>query len=343
MAISLYGDFRFATRLLARSPAFAVIAVLSLAVGIGATTAVCSFVDGLLLRPLPAVLERPDELVEVAGVRAPDRQHYQPLSWADYQDLGSRPHSLRGLAAMAACAVAVNGNGPAERVGGLAVTPNYFDLLRLHPLRGRFLATTDERQPVAILGYDLWRREFAANPTIIGGRAALNGKPMTIIGVAPQGFTGTDLVSKTEVWVPLGEFAEVATGYHVQLEGKRDRTQTWLRALGRLVPGSTIASARSELEARSTSLAATYPASNAQRGVVVVPLAETALGFGPQGPMILRAFSTRLAAVAGLVLAVACLNVAGLLVARSLQRSREAAIRISLGATRLSVARQLWI
>src|SRR3954468_8962271 len=336
----LFHDVRFAVRLLRKSPYLTAIAVASLALGIGATTAVFSLMDALLLRPLPAI-HAPSEVVSVlaADVRKPDRLGM--LSWGDYVDYASRTDVFSGLAAVADCEVSLTSGGLAERVSALAVSPSYFSALGLRPARGRLFSPRDAQEPVAVLGFGLWHRRFGANLKVIGSPIVLNGTSLTVGGIAPEGFWGTDLGTRREIWFPLGSYPRISKGVFAPLTGRQDRKQPWLNAVGRLAPGVTVAKAQSVLSAVAKNLAATYPDTNARRGARVLPLTEVALGQGMR-PLVLG-FTARLLAVVALVLAVVAINVAGLLLARGLARRREIAVRLSLGAGRKRLVRQLFV
>lgn len=328
-------EVRFSLRLLGKNPVLNMVALVCLAAGIGAATAVFSLVDTLLLRPVPAV-RAPEELVRLFSVSTRKPDELLPLSWANYLDYARRGE-LATLASMAPCDLSLTQGGPAERVSGLAVSGTYFSVLGLKPGLGRFFSSNEESEPIAILGYDLWRRRFGADAGVVGKKIVLNGKDLTVVGVAPEGFSGVDLSTRREVWLPLGAYSSIAKGVLVPLTGRQDRQQEWLEVVGRLSPGVSLQKARSGFEVVARNLAASFPEA-AERGVRLLPLREVALGVG-QRPAV-KSFTVRLMAAVSLALFVAVINLAGLLLARALARRREIGIRVSLGCGRGRLARQ---
>ena len=330
-------DARFALRLLGKSPLITAVAAGSLALGIGSTTAVFSLVDALLLRPLPA-LRATESLVAVEGIQTKEPEKPRQVAWADFLDYANQKDAVAGLAAMAGCDLSLTHRGPAERLSGLAVSSNYFATLGLKPALGRLLSAADETAPVAVLGHGLWQRRFGGDPGMIGSAIQLNGKTFTVVGIAPEGFVGTSLNTRREVWLPLGVYSQVAAGVLSSFTGEHDRKQEWLDLLGRLPAGMSVERAQSALAVVASRLEASYPEASG-RGVRVLPLTEAALGPGKR-PLI-EGFSARLMAIAALALAVAVVNVAGLLLTRAIARQKELAIRLSLGASRWRLIRQL--
>lgn len=334
----LRDDVRFALRLLCKSRILAALTAGSLAIGIGATTAVFSLVDALLLHPLPTV-GSPEELVAILGTHTREPERLRPLSWADTRDYAALEDVLTGLAAAAGFDLSLTHGGAAERVSGAAVSPNYFTVLGVRPAHGRLFSRNEETAPVTILGHGLWQRHFGGDLRILGSAVHLNGRRLTVIGIAPEGFWGTDRSTRREIWLPLGAYSQVVKGILVPFSGQHDRKQEWLSVLGRLAPGVSLERAQSALSARAGTLASTYPETNGGRGVRLLPLTETALGQGMRP--VLRSFSIRLMAAMALVLAVAVINTAGLLLAHALARRREIAVRLSLGSSPGRIVRQL--
>lgn len=332
----LLQDVRFSFRLLAKSPVLNGVALVCLAVGIGAATAVFSLADALLLRPVPSV-QAPEGLVRLFSVptRTPDQ--LRALSWANYLDYAER-RDVVSLAAMASCNLSLTQGGPAERLSGLAVSGTYFSVLGLKPSLGRFFSAEQESEPIAVLGYDLWRRRFGADAGVIGRTIVLNGKSLTIVGVAPEEFSGLDLSSRREIWLPLGTYSIIAKGVLMPFTGQQDREQEWLEVVGRLAPGVELQKARSAFEVLAQNLAASFPETNAERAVRLLPLTEVVLGVGKRPAV--KSFTVRMMGAMALALFVAVGNLAGLLLARGLARQREIGIRVALGCGRRRLGRQ---
>jgi len=341
MVFRLNDDLRFALRLLGKSPAVSLISVLSLALGIGATTAVFSLIDGLLLRPLPTLVA-PEELVAVVGTDDREPARFRMLTWADYLDYSGHAEAVHPLAATVECDLTLTDRGPAERLAGLAVSGNYFETLRLAPARGRLLSRADEGAPVAVLGYDLWQRHFGAALAAAGAAITLNGKRLSVVGVAPRGFAGTDLAVRRQIWMPLGAYSRIAAGVLAPFSGKHDREQEWLHVIGRLAPGVSARRAQAGFSVTARDLALAYPKTNGRRGVRVLSLRDVALGPGRGPRPLVLGFALRLMAVMGLVLVVAAMNVGGVRLAQALTRQREMGIRLSLGAGRVRLLRR-WL
>jgi len=329
---ALVQDFRYAARLLRRTPGFTVTIVVTLALGIGANAIVFSVVNGLLLRPLP--VDRPDRLVFLQGSGTPAQ------SYPNYVDLRDRTTVFDGLLASRIAPMSVHSAGsgvaPVRRWGYLA-TGNYFDVLGVRPAAGRFFTAAEDgvpgAAPFAVIAYDEWVGRYGRDPGAIGSTIRINTFPFTIIGVAPPGFFGTERFYRPAIWVPLSMQPQIEIG-NPWLQ-RRETSNLWL--VGRLKPAVTQAQAQASVNAIAEQLAREYPGPN--RGMSVMLTEPGLLGSVLGAPV--RAFTLGVQSLAALVLLAACVNLASLLAARGADRRREMAIRASIGAGRARLMRQL--
>ena len=332
----LIKEIRQAFRLLAKNPGFTAIAVLSLGLGIGANSAIFSFADALMLRPLP--VPEPGKLLTVT-TSTPD-DPFGAASFPDYRDLRDKNQSFESLAAFRFYTFGFApspGVQPQMRMGFL-VSDNFFRSAQVQPALGRAFLPEEGKVPgrdtIAILSYDFWQSQFGSDPGIAGRRIRLNGIDFTVIGVTSQDFTGMNAVLRPALYAPLSMEQRLSGAAKDPLE---DRTARSLELKGRLKPGVSREQAQAEMTAISQNLEKTYPETNHNRKAMV----RTELQARVQQDPYDAAIAAMLAALAGLVLLIACANVANLMLARSRARSREIAIRLAIGAGRGRLVRQL--
>ena len=332
-------DLRYAVRMLLKSPGFFVVAFFAIALGIGVNTTIFSVVSTLLLRPLP--VGHPDRLVQIYTLDA--RNGKQANSFLNFVDFAKENTVFTGIAAYQFMPMGMSSGGETTSVFAQAVSGNYFSLLEVTPALGRAFRPeedrTPDRYPVVILAHHFWKK-LGGDRGIIGSALTLNGRQFTVIGVAPQKFTGTDVGVAPDLWVPMAMRGWVAPGL---LEWYENRRALMLNLVGRLKPGVSLPQAEAQMKTVARHLELAYPEFNKERSVVLATLesAKTQGLGGPDSENGVMNISALLLVAAGSILLIACANVANLLLARATTRQREMAVRLALGAGRGRIVRQL--
>jgi predicted permease len=334
---SLFQEIRYSLRVIAKSPGFAAIAILTLALGIGANTTIFSWINSALLNPVPGI-SNPDEVVSLT-LNKPGEKPF-PFTYPDIEALRKGQQSLAGITACGFAQTSLAGKGKPERVWGMVASANYFDVLGVRPILGRgFLPEEDEKPggaPVAVISYRLWQARFGSNPEIVGQTIGINQHPYTIVGVTPAVFQGSQTGVRTDIWVPMMMEAQ----FEPLGDLLNDHHQFWLLAFGRLKPGIRLEQAQQEMTLRLKPEVESYPEEHkGHESVTVYPLWRNPFGLN----QFLSTLLPILMCIAGMVLLLACANVANLMLVRSVGRRREIAIRLSLGAGRWQLVRHLLV
>ncbi len=337
-------DLRYAVRVLMKKPGFTAVAVLSLALGIGANTAIFTVINAVFLHPLP--IEDPSRVVELF---TRDTKTVQSGNFAltasslqNYEDYRDQNLVFTGLAGFFTFGLQWTRNGETQGLPATLASANYFDVLGIKPYRGRLFRPDEDRQPgagtVVVVSHSLWVHEFGSDPNLVGGTLTLNGMPFTVIGVTPPGFKGTfSLAGPDRVWVPLSMREQLTTGQLRSL--MTNRRFRWINIAGRMKPGVELRQVEVAMKTLAAALEKQYPAANEGRTVEAALESDAALGINGRGQLVLA--GGVMMGVVGLVLLIACVNLANLLLAQSASREREMSVRSAMGAGRGRIVRQL--
>ncbi|PYI97270.1 MAG: hypothetical protein DMF00_14105, partial [Verrucomicrobia bacterium] len=336
-------DLRFAVRQLFKAPGFTIAAVTVLALGISVNTAVFSLVNTLFFAT-PAYA-KPHEMVQLFSQDKKDPKKFRGFSYPTYRDIREQNAVFSDTMAYNLALVGLGQKGDTRRAFAAVVSSNYFSVLGVPLARGREFLPEEEtpgrNAPVAIVSYSYWQKHDL-DPTVLGSQVLINGRPFTIVGITPNGFSGTLQILSPEVWLPMSVYDQVANDFGSKNKtGMDDRNGTQLRILGRLKPGTTAAAAKPALEGLAANLEKAYPVAQKNQTFITAPVSRIAVSTNPTAASGVKSIAPLLLGMAVVVLLVACLNLANMLLARGAARRKEIAIRLAVGGTRWRIVRQL--
>lgn len=334
---SVIKDLRFAAQMLYKRPRFTLPAVLSLALALGATTAIYSLVNAVFLQPIP--VEAPERLIALHSSAANPSLtvRHLPISYPNFLDLREQSETVSDMTALARTQLSLSGSGEPTRVYTQLVTANYFDVLGVTPIRGRDFSEDKEGSFVVVLSHTLWEEQFGGDPDITRQTVRLNGFPFSVVGVAPKGFRGPTTMGSPEIWIPFWTHPQLYP-YTQYVDNRRAQI---LDIFGRLTPDAGFEEAEAELATIGQRLREEYPEENEDQAILVRSIADSP--FNPNMRDRFVAAGAVLLGASALVLFIACFNVANLLLAQAAARKKEIALRLSLGVSRGALVRQLMI
>ena len=329
-------DIVYGIRMLTKNPGVSLVAVITLGLGIGANTAIFSAVNAFLMRPLPVT--RANELIRPMEVTE-DRELTDEMSYPDFLNYREQSTSFVGLAAEDMVQVALDTDNQNDVIWGQVVSASYFDVLEVKPVLGRTFMPDEDKSiganAVVVLGHSLWQQRFGSDPNIAGKTVRLNNRPYEVIGVAPDYFTGTKFALALDFWTPISMAEDIRRSPDLLV----DRGSHWMNVVGRLKPGVTLEQASAEMSAIAVRLNEAYPNDRASSTRATV-MNEVEGRFEDMGG-VFRSGGAIAMAISGLILLIACANVANLMLARAAARRKEIGIRLALGANRVRLIRQL--
>src|SRR5436190_5193564 len=336
-------DFRFAFRQLVKARAFTAAAIIVLALGIGANTAIFSLMNTLLFQP--PHYTKANEIVQVFSQDKRNPKTFRGFSYPTYLDIRDQNSVFSGVMAHNLAMVGVGDKGSTRRAFTDVVSSNYFSVLGVMPMQGRAFRAEEEtpgdHSAVAIVSYNYWKKE-GLNPAMLGSTITIDSRPFTVIGILPQGFTGTTQIFAPEILLPLGVYGQVANDFETGNKDKLDdRAGRQFMIVGRLKPGMTVAAATPALKALAANLEQAYPVEQKDQTFMMETLSRFSLSMNPSSGKNIKRLAPLLFGMSGIVLLVACLNLANMLLARGSARRKEIAIRLALGGSRWRIVRQL--
>jgi len=336
-------DIRYALRAMRKSPGFTAVAIITLALGIGANTAIFTVVNAVFFNPMP--VKDAQHLVNIYTIDPTVASRgftHMPVSLPNGQDIARELDAFSGVAiyTVFGTGVSMTVNGQPDRYTADSVTGNYFDVLGVPAAIGRTFRPEEGLEgaaPVVVLSHGLWERKFAADPNVIGRNVLLNGQGFTVIGVAPRGFQGPTTLGGPDMWVTMGQHDQIFSGLQKTLF--KERRALFFSAIARLKDGATLEQARQQLKVLGANLEQAFPAANQGRSFAGVPLLKSIVG--PDFGALLTQIGAVMMGVVAVVLLIACINIANLLLSRAAARKREISIRLAMGASRSRIVAQL--